>query len=127
MKEFFKPTWKKGILAVILLFLLFYLEILNSSNWGCPLSNLSLPSIGNRSAPTPTPIPSLLDVMGKITITAVGLLVSPCPAYGEYLTVASSITLLILIIFSYMLSCLIVFLLRKLRRKNSLYDLKSKK
>ena|SRR5579872_1944760 len=129
--RFFKPTRQKVISSIIVFFLLFFSLAFSDLSLECgDLTNLTLPKIpgvGNVPIPTPTPTPTLLDITRKVAVSAVGLLTSHCLVDPEYAIIATIVAVVLLAIISYLLSCVFVFCIGELKRKNNIYPKKSKK
>jgi hypothetical protein len=134
MKAFFKPT-KAKIYFTVLLFLLLSSSVLYwFSFFALPLPSMCLPSIPDISGmPVPQPTPATFSV----SQTIVDLRDPSCLGTYPYdpsaqTAIAISHTLDILfyilpiLVISYLFSCAILFLVRKLRRQKK-YAVKSRK
>lgn len=120
--NFFKPTWKKIILTILLvtLWYFFAMQLLFSSG----SSTLCLPDFDQ---PTPTPIPvNLKDTSYYLFLLAANSRMTPCPQNLPSYEAASRSFLYVYIvgtiIIAYSTSCLVIFYTnknKKLKKRNA--------
>lgn len=124
---FFKPTKAKVILAIVLLpvafFIVSLLLSLFGTNYGGVICISSLPTVSGTPQPTPTPQPfTVSNVTSDIKYTSGG---ANCLGNGPTEHAATFlfssyqfiIGIILPIISSYLISCLIIFFVAKMRRQ----------
>jgi len=111
--QFLKPTRWKVVIAVVCFILIYmFMNTFYFYNYCDVITTFTLPTI----TPTPTPIPSLIQNIHNTIVNTYDMVESPCIVDADYAAIAGNIIYLLLVVTSYLVSCIIVYTSIKLKK-----------